>query len=531
MNPGRGNNPDRDATWQSLAEHHRATASLEMRDLFARDPARARRLSITVGDLLGDLSKHRINEETISLLLRLATASGLPAAVRDLFAGRRINRSEDRPALHTALRAPRSSALLLDGRDVIADVHTELDRFLGFADEVNSGRITGAWGMPFDTVVNIGIGGSDLGPRLVADAMEEVSTSRIRVEFVANVDEHDLSRVLRRCDPRSTLFLQVSKSFRTVETAVNAASARAWLVEKSCPDPARHFAAVTANVPAALDQGIPAERVFGFRDWVGGRYSVWSAAGLAAAIRIGAPAFRRLLAGAHAMDLHFRDADLPANLPVMLGLLDVWYASFFGAETLAVVPYDHRLRLLPAYLSQLVMESNGKSVDASGNTLRNPTGQIVWGAEGTNAQHAFFQLLHQGTHIVPVDLLVYAKPGRDAAHHRQLVANCFAQSAALMAGRKDADPQRRCEGNRPSTTLLYRDLDPHTLGMLLALYEHRVFVEAHVWGINPFDQWGVELGKDLARSLVAGRDNDVPDPSTAMLLERCRSMGDGDSGD
>ncbi|HEY7840931.1 MAG TPA: glucose-6-phosphate isomerase [Gammaproteobacteria bacterium] len=529
MNPGRGNKSDRHATWQALAEH-RATASLEMRDMFARDPARARRLSITVGNLLADFSKHRVDDETISLLLRLAAATDLPAAVRDLFAGRRINRSEDRPALHTALRAPRASVLSVDGRDVIADVHAELDRFLAFADDVDSGRITGASGVPFDTVVNIGIGGSDLGPRLVVDAMDDVSTSRVRVEFVANVDERDLARVLRRCDPRSTLFLQVSKSFGTVETAMNAASARAWLAENSCPDPARHFAAVTANARAAIDQGTPAERVFGFRDWVGGRYSVWSAAGLAAAIRIGTPAFRELLAGAHAMDLHFRDADLPANLPVMLGLLDVWYANFFGSETLAVVPYDHRLRMLPAYLSQLIMESNGKSVDASGNPLRSATGQVVWGAEGTNAQHAFFQLLHQGTHLVPVDFLVYARPGGDAAHHRQLVANCFAQSAALMAGRENsADPQRHFPGNRPSTTLLYRDLDPHTLGMLLALYEHRVFVQAHVWGINPFDQWGVELGKELARSLAAGRD-DVPDPSTAMLLERCRSMGEGDPG-
>jgi glucose-6-phosphate isomerase len=531
MNPGRGNEPDRDATWQALAEHRRATSSLDMRDLFARDADRARRFSVAVGSLFADFSKHRVDDETISLLLRLAAASGIPAAIRDLFAGRRVNRSEDRPALHTALRAPRAPGLSLDGRDVIAGVHAELDRFLVFAEEVNSGRITGASGVPFDTVVNIGIGGSDLGPRLVVDALEEVSTSRIRAEFVANVDERDLSRVLRRCDPRSTLFVQVSKTFRTVETAMNAAGARAWLKENSCPDPVRHFAAVTANARAAVDGGIPAERVFGFWDWVGGRYSVWSAAGLTAALRIGAPAFRQFLAGAHAMDLHFRDADLPANLPVMLGLLDVWYASFFGAETLAVVPYDHRLRLLPAYLSQLVMESNGKAVSASGHALHTATGAIVWGAEGTNAQHAFFQLLHQGTHFVPVDLLVYAKPGRNAAHHWQLVANCFAQGAALMAGRDDGDPQRRCEGNRPSTTLLYRDLDPHTLGMLLALYEHRVFVQARVWDINPFDQWGVELGKDLARSLAAGPGGSAPDPSTAMLLERCRSLGAGDPGD
>jgi glucose-6-phosphate isomerase len=532
MNSGQRPAPEADGAWRALEANLDASRSLHMRDLFARDPLRASRFSMAVGGLFADYSKHRVTEETKALLLRLAAARGLAAAVRDLFAGVPLNRSERRPALHTALRAAPGSKLNVDGRDIIPDVQEELRRVLDFAEALNARQIKGADGEALDTIVNIGIGGSDLGPRLAVDALSEFSASGLRVEFVANVDDRDLLRVLRRCNPRTTLFLVVSKSFRTVETRLNAASARAWLIGNGCADPARHFAAVTVEAGAARDGGIVPGRVFRIWDWVGGRYSLWSAAGLAAAVHLGAAGFRRLLAGARAMDAHFLESPPDRNLPVILGLFDVWYASCFRAETLAVVPYDHRLRLLPDYLSQLIMESNGKSVDAEGSPVRTATAPIVWGAEGTSAQHAFFQLLHQGTHLVPVDFLVYAKPGSDPEHHRQLFANCLAQGAALMSGREHpADPQRSFAGNRPSTTLLYRDLDPFMLGMLLCLYEHRTFVQAHVWGVNPFDQWGVELGKDLARSLAAdqsGAGGDLLDSSTTQLLQRCRTLAAGD---
>jgi glucose-6-phosphate isomerase len=504
--------------WDALRLHAGRVAALHMRDLFAADPARAERLSLTLDDLLVDFSRHRVTDETLSLLLDLARAAALPAAMEDLFAGRPVNRSEGRPALHTALRAPAGQGPVLDGLDVTRAVHDELERMLAFVTDLGAGAVTGASGRPLDTVVNIGIGGSDLGPRLGAEALYECAVPGLRFAFAANIDDRDLHHTLESCDPHRTLFVTVSKTFSTAETLANAKAARQWLERNGCTDWARHFAAVTANAAAAERQGYAPDRIFRFWEWVGGRYSVWSTVGLSLAARIGAANFRRFLAGAHAMDRHFREAPLHRNIPAVLGLLDVWYASFLGAETLAVVPYDQRLRLLPEYLGQLVMESNGKGTLQDGSPVRGPTSPILWGAVGSNAQHAFFQLLHQGTHLVPVDLLVGVRAGYDEAQHAQLFTNCVAQGAALMAGRDNpGEPHRHFPGNRPSTTIVYDDLTPETLGMLIALYEHRTFVAATVWGINPFDQWGVELGKEMARELENGTP--ATDPSTRRLLD------------
>lgn len=525
MNAGRSGSAAGRA-WQALAAHHAVLDKVHMRDLFAADPHRAARMSLDLGSLHVDWSKHRATEETLRLLLDLAGERQLGEAIRGLFAGAPLNRSEQRAALHSALRAPAGPALRVGGNDIMPGVHAGRERMLELAAELGAGRAGGV-----ETVVNLGIGGSDLGPRLVADALADSTHGRVRVEFVANVDPRDLRRVLERCNPATTLFLVVSKSFRTVETLLNADSARRWLGSHGRAEPAQQFIAVTGNAAAARSWGIAAERIFDLPDWVGGRYSLWSAAGLAAAIRVGPVAWRELLAGAHAMDRHFLEAEPGSNLPWILGLLDVWYRCFFGAETVAVVPYDERLRRLPEHLGQLLMESNGKSVDLAGRPLPGPGGPIVWGAVGSNAQHAFFQLLHQGTQLVPVDFLVGARSDVDAAGQRQLLASCIAQSAALMAGRDDpAHPERACPGNRPSTTLLYRDLDACTLGMLLALYEHRTFVLAQVLGLNPFDQWGVELGKELARNIVAelaGGGGSAPDSSSALLLETATRLAAG----
>jgi glucose-6-phosphate isomerase len=514
----------RERAWNALRAHRRAIAGRHLRDLFDSDPGRAGRHSIDLDGLLVDYSKHRFDAETLSLLFGLAGACGLGDAVRRMFAGERINRSEDRPALHVALRNPSHDPLVVDGEDVMPGVHAELGQIHEFSENVRGGRIRGWSGAPVDTVVNIGIGGSDLGPRFAVDALYEYRHASLRIEFAGNVDSHDLLRTLDSCSPERTLFIVASKTFTTLETLTNAGSARRWLAAHGCPDPLQQFVAVTANPGAAGKWGIAADRIFRFQDWVGGRYSVWSAVGLPLAIAIGADRFREFLSGAHVMDRHFESEAPAKNIPVVLGLLDAWYGNCLDAETLAIVPYDQRLRLLPEYLGQLVMESNGKRAGADGGMVDCRTSPVVWGSAGTNAQHAYFQMLHQGTHLVPIDFLAQAGGVAGDAHHTQLLASCIAQSRALMIGRDNPDePHRHFPGNQPSTTMLYERLDPKTLGMIIALYEHRTFVQAVIFGVNPFDQWGVELGKDLTRDLIADMDagrTSAYDSSTTLLLDR-----------
>jgi glucose-6-phosphate isomerase len=502
----------------ALRAHQRRLRRVPIQELFAADADRARTLSLAPDGMLIDFSKQRIVDETLELLVGLAQACELPRRIDELFSGAIVNPTENRPALHTALRADASRPLLIGGRDVAAGIRDELDRMFRLADQLRAaGRFTG--------VVNIGIGGSDLGPRLAVDALHRAAPDQPQFHFIANIDDRELFPLLERLDAARTLFVVASKSFTTQETLANARSALGWLRGRGVADPLRHFVVATANPRAAAEFGVAADQTLTFGDWIGGRYSVWSSAAFVLALAVGERAFREFLAGARRMDEHFRGVPLRANAPVLLGMLDVWYANFWNAETLAILPYDRRLRLLPAYLGQLVMESNGKRVDRDGRLLRGATAPIVWGGEGTPAQHAFFQLLHQGTHLVPAEFLAAARPGHDAEHHRQLLANCFAQSRALMLGRRNRRaPHRNFPGDRPSTTILFDDLTPATLGALLALYEHRTFVQSVIWGNNPFDQWGVELGKDMAREIVAA-GNAIPDntdSSTRQLLEYCR---------
>lgn len=495
-----------------------------MRDLFARDPDRARRFTRHIGDLVVDLSKHRFAEETLILLLDLARAVQMEARIQEMFSGAAINLSERRPVLHVALRAPAGSTLCVNGTDVMPAVHAELGRMHERVRSLNAGERKGWTGRNIDTVVNIGIGGSDLGPRLAVEALRARRATRLKVRFVTNLDGRDLHGVLEKCDPETTLFIVASKSFTTLETLTNADSARGWLTQRGCPTPNAHFLAVTCNDKAALKWGIAKDHVHLIWDWVGGRYSVWSAVGLPLALGIGRAGFQEFLDGAHAMDRHFQQSPLDGNVPVLLALLDVWYSDFYRAATRAVIPYDQRLRLLPDYLGQLVMESNGKRVDRHGRAVRQGTSPVVWGALGTNSQHAFFQLLHQGTQLIPIEFLLPLKADGDERHQLRLVASGLAQSKALMAGRKGRE-HRHFPGNQPSTTILYPDLTPFTLGALLALYEHRTFAEAVLWGINAFDQWGVELGKQLTTELVSQLEGGLAaahDSSTASLLDLYR---------
>jgi glucose-6-phosphate isomerase len=516
-------NSARATAWTALERHFAKTSGLHLRDLFAADPERASRFSLQVDDLFVDYSKHRITAETFTLLLALADAVGVRQRIHAMFSGAAINATENRAVLHTALRSPVNSPLVSGIETQVAEVHVELARMGQFVQQLHKGELLGSTGEPFTHVVNIGIGGSDLGPRLVVDALRNFQTDNIQVDFVANLDEQDLRHVLKNADPGSVLFIVTSKSFTTLETHANALAAREWLRANGCADTGKHFAAVSTNLKATGDFGIAPERVFRIWDWVGGRYSVWSVVGLPVAIHAGMDGFRQFLDGAHHMDRHFLETPPERNLPLILGMLDVWYNNFFGAETLAVVPYDERLRLLPAYLSQLVMESNGKGVDLENHPLDCKSSPIVWGSVGTNAQHAFFQLLHQGNRLIPVDFLVPWQGASGSGSHHKVVANCLAQGEALMLGRDNpAEPYRHFPGNRPSTAITYPDLTPAVLGMLLALYEHRTFVQAQVWGIDAFDQWGVELGKQLAGTIIREMEDGMPgdrhDSSTAMLM-------------
>jgi len=491
------------AAWRALAEHHERIRHAHLRDLFAADPERARRFTVETDGLLLDLSKHRITTETVELLVALAEARGLRDHLEAMFRGDRINATENRSVLHTALRRARGDRLVVDGTDVVAGVHEVLDRASAFARDVRRGNWLGHTGRPVSCVVNIGIGGSDLGPAMAYEALGAYGERGLVCRFVSNVDGADIARVLAGADPETTLFVVASKTFTTLETLTNARTARAWLVERLGSETAvaRHFVAVSTNDAEVARFGIDTANMFGFWDWVGGRYSMDSAIGLALMIAIGPERFDELLAGFRAMDEHVRTAPFEANLPVLMALIGIWYTNFFGAETHAVLPYAQELDRFPAYLQQLDMESNGKSVTIDGEPVPTATGPVVWGTPGTNGQHAYFQLLHQGTRLVPADFIGFARSNHPVGtHHDLLMANCFAQTEALAFGQDapDGQPYRRFDGNRPTSTLLAEQLTPFVLGQLVALYEHKVFAQGVIWGINSFDQWGVELGKVLA---------------------------------
>ena len=518
--------------WQQLDAHRDEIRRGHLREWFKSDPGRFDRMTLRLDDLLVDYSKHLVTDATLQLLRTLAQERGVESLRDRMFAGDRINFTEGRAVLHIALRNRSSRPINVDGRDVMPDVNAALDHIREFSDDVRQGRATGYSGMRLTDVVNIGIGGSDLGPAMVTQALSPFAREGPRLHFVSNVDGAHLSETLRGLNPATTLFIIASKTFTTEETMMNARSAREWFLATAQSDAAvaQHFAAVSTNVDEVKQFGINPENMFVFWDWVGGRYSLWSSIGLPIAIATGYDRFEQLLEGAHRMDEHFRTASIDSNIPITLGLLGVWYSDFLDADTLAVLPYDQYLQRLPAYLQQLDMESNGKRVDRDGQVLDVPTGPIVWGEPGTNGQHAFYQLIHQGTRLIPCDFLVAAEADHDLkGHHETLLANCFAQSEALAFGRPEADtPHRVFPGNRPSTTMLYQRLDPKTLGMLIALYEHKVFVQGAIWGINSFDQWGVELGKQLAKAIRPEIEAPGPvtthDASTNGLINYAKSL-------
>jgi glucose-6-phosphate isomerase len=515
---------DKTQIWQQLSAHYEEIAALHMRDLFDKEENRANTLSIRLDDLLVDFSKHRVTDKTLSLLFSLADSCDIPANISALFAGEKINSSEDRPALHPMLRAPADQSLQLDGEDIMPMIQSQLTRMREFVQRLHAGEIRGATGLAINKVINIGIGGSDLGPRLAIEALGAFKTGGIEVEFVSNLDPQDLHGVLASSNAETTMFIVASKSFTTLETRTNADAAKNWLRLNGCKELERHIVAVTTNKTAALDFGAIDDYIFYFWDWVGGRYSLWSAVGLPIAIAVGMDNFENMLAGAHVVDTHFQSQAAEKNIPVILGLLSLWYNNFFKAESHAVIPYDQSLRLLPEYLSQLVMESNGKSVSRDGRAIDHRTSPILWGTIGTNAQHAFFQMLHQGTHLVPMDFLLPLQNISDQEQQLKQVSNCLAQSEALMLGQQDdSNPNKQFPGNTPSTTFVYSTLTPRVLGMLIAIYEHKTFVEAMLWDINPFDQWGVELGKKLAMKLIQDlSDAEVSvsehDASTLLLM-------------
>ena len=533
------NSPEQTPAWRQLARHRKQVAGLSVPAAFAQDPERARRFSLGLERIFVDFSKNLITDETLSLLLKLAQQRGLQDRIGELFSGQAVNTTERRPALHTLLRQPENRGPAASGPDsglrrngalsgIARRVWQERERMFEFVRSLRAGEIRGAAGNPLSRVVNIGIGGSDLGPRLLVEALSEFRQDGIDIDFVANIDPADLERALARAEPGTTLFIVASKSFTTTETLANARRARDWLRDNGCTNPGRHFLAVSGNVGAVARFGIAEDRYFRMEDWTGGRYSVWSCIGMSAAISIGEEHYRQFLAGAHALDNHFATAGFAANVPVLLGLLGIWHNSFLDIGAHAVIPYDQGLERLPAYLSQLVMESNGKAVSADGKKLGIHTAPVLWGGVGSQAQHAVFQFLHQGTRLSSVDFLLPLTSRHDGNRHELLVANCLAQGEALMQGRADTtEPYRRFHGNRPSTTILYQCLDPYTLGTLLALYEHKTFVEAAIWGINPFDQWGVELGKTLAGQIageLSGAGAGQPhDASTAQLIGKYRS--------
>lgn len=533
--------------WSALAEHRKALGDAHLRELFANDPERASRFTLQVGDLHVDYSKNLVTDETLRLLRELASATGV-AALRDaMFRGQKINTTENRAVLHTALRAPRSAVITVDGEDVVPEVHAVLTKMSVFADRIRARDWHGHTGKPIKNIVNIGIGGSDLGPAMAYEALRAYTDRELVFRFVSNVDGADLHEAVRDLDPAETLFIVASKTFTTIETITNAVSAREWLLsglgagEEAV---AKHFVAVSTAAEKVAEFGINTDNMFEFWDWVGGRYSYDSAIGLSLMVAIGPDCFREMLAGFHLVDEHFATAPPEQNVPLLLGLLGVWYGDFHDAQAHAVLPYSHYLSKFTAYLQQLDMESNGKSVDREGEPVRWQTGPVVWGTPGTNGQHAYYQLLHQGTKLIPADLIGFAKPVDDlqpglVAQHDLLMANLFAQGQALAFGKTPEEvaaegvpaelvPHKTFPGNRPTTTILAAELSPSVLGQLIALYEHKVFVQGAIWNIDSFDQWGVELGKVLAKrvepALTEGAEVPGLDASTARLVATYRSL-------
>jgi glucose-6-phosphate isomerase len=527
--------------YRALHAHHREIADVHLRDLFAGDPGRGTRLTAEAAGIYLDYSKHRVTDETLRLLVQLAGEAGVAERRDAMFAGERINVTENRSVQHVALRMPRARSLIVDGRDVVADVHEVLDRMAAFADRIRSGEWKGHTGKSITSVVNIGIGGSDLGPVMAYKALRHYSRRDMTFRFVSNVDGTDFAEATRDLDPERTLFIVCSKTFTTLETMTNAETARAWLLDAPGADSsavAKHFVAVSTNLDGVAQFGIDTDNAFGFWDWVGGRYSMDSAIGLSTMIAVGPKRFAEMLSGFHAMDEHFRTAPAESSLPMLMGLLGVWYIEFFGAQTQAVLPYDQYLERFPAYLQQLTMESNGKSVRLDSTPVEVDTGAVYWGEPGTNGQHSFYQLIHQGTRLIPCDFVCFAQSLNPLGnHHDLLVANVFAQAEALAFGRTAEEvadegtldwlvPHRTFAGNRPSSVLMADRLTPAVLGTLVALYEHAVFTQGVVWGINSFDQWGVELGKALAKRIVPELSGDselTHDSSTNALIERYRA--------
>ncbi|MET9292967.1 glucose-6-phosphate isomerase [Streptomyces sp. NPDC003077] len=533
--------------WNALSKHREQMGEVHLRELFAKDPGRAERYSLRVGDLYLDYSKHLVTDETLRLLRELAAATGV-AGLRDaMFRGDKINITEDRAVLHTALRVPESASVEVDGENVVPGVHAVLTKMQVFADRVRSGDWKGHTGKRIKTVVNIGIGGSDLGPAMAYEALRAYTDRDMQFRFVSNVDGADLHEAVRDLDPAETLFIIASKTFTTIETITNATSARDWLLTglRAGDDAvAKHFVALSTNAEKVAEFGIDTDNMFEFWDWVGGRYSFDSAIGLSLMVAIGPERFREMLAGFHLVDEHFRTAPPEENAPLLLGLLGVWYGNFWDAQSHAVLPYSHYLSKFTAYLQQLDMESNGKSVDRDGEPVRWQTGPVVWGTPGTNGQHAYYQLLHQGTKMIPADLLGFARPVEDlqpglVAQHDLLMANLFAQGQALAFGKtpdqvraegvaEELISHRTFQGNHPTTTILADELSPSVLGQLIALYEHKVFVQGAIWNIDSFDQWGVELGKVLAKrvepALTEGARVEGLDASTTALVKRYREV-------
>ncbi|GAA2799973.1 glucose-6-phosphate isomerase [Kitasatospora sp. CM 4170] len=539
---------DRTPQWAALGKHREELGDTHLRELFAADPERGRRYTLQVGDLHVDYAKQLITDETLALLRELAAATGV-AELRDaMFRGEKINNTEHRAVLHTALRAPRDAVIEVDGENVVPAVHAVLDKMAAFAEQVRGGQWRGHTGKRIRAVVNIGIGGSDLGPAMAYEVLRSYTARDLDVRFVSNVDGADLHEAVRDLDPAETLFIVASKTFTTIETITNAVSARDWLLTglggAGSEAVAKHFVALSTNAEGVADFGIDTANMFEFWDWVGGRYSFDSAIGLSLMIAIGPDAFREMLDGFHLVDEHFRTAPAEQNVPLLLGLLGVWYGAFFDAQAHAVLPYSHYLSKFTAYLQQLDMESNGKSVTRDGTPVTWQTGPVVWGTPGTNGQHAYYQLLHQGTKVVPADFIGFAAPVADllpglVAQHDLLLANFFAQTQALAFGKTPEEvaaegvpaelvPHKTFRGNHPTTTILAAELTPSVLGQLVALYEHKVFVQGAIWNIDSFDQWGVELGKVLAKRiepvLLTGEGADALDSSTAELVARYRAL-------
>ncbi len=528
--------------WKGLEQHHAQLAPRHLRELFAEDPGRGERLTLEAVGLYLDYSKNRVTGETLALLVRLAEESGLREHIDAMFRGDRINRSENRSVLHVALRMPKGASLVVDGVDVVAEVHEVLDRMARFSERIRSGEWRGHTGKAIRNVVNIGIGGSDLGPVMAYEALRHYTRRDMTFRFVSNVDSTDFVEATRDLSAEETLFIVSSKTFTTLETMTNAQSAREWALAALGDETAiaKHFVAVSTNAKAVAEFGIDTDNMFGFWEWVGGRYSMDSAIGLSTMLAIGPDQFHDMLAGFHAMDEHFRTAPFDANLPVIMGLLAVWYGDFFGAQTAGVMPYEQYLKRFPAYLQQLTMESNGKHVTLDGRPVDYQTGAVYWGEPGTNGQHSFYQLIHQGTKLIPVDLIGFAKtlnPLRD--HHDILSSNVFAQAEALAFGKTEDQvraegtpeavvPHRVMEGNRPTNVILAELLTPRLLGTLVALYEHSVFTQGTIWAIDSFDQWGVELGKVLAKRIIPELESDDAaldhDSSTNALIRRYRAM-------